>query len=204
MGLINGALTYKKYRIDSDIPKNLRDLLADRLPRHGFREIDPKVNPEFSIGWVNVFDPLDAKLALEKVLFGKYIILGLRRDKKTLPGALFKARFTEALRAQARERKGRKLSREEMAALKENVRNAMLSAVMPAMAVYEVVWNYETHEVFFSSGARKAADEFAEVFEESFGLALAEQTLVSRAEAYIDANGLGVDLAAVESAHFGR
>ncbi len=117
---------------------------------------------------------------------GKYIILGRRKDRKSLPAALLKAKLNEALRAQLRERRGKELSREEVASLKETVKEQMLAAVSPTTNLYEAVWNFETQDVYFSAQAGKIAVEFAELFEETFGLSLTEVTLPARAEAYVD------------------
>jgi DNA recombination-dependent growth factor C len=204
MGLINGSITYKLYRIDDKLPKDLKDTMVTNLAKFAFREINPKTNPEMSIGWVNVFNPIDTHLTIEKVMQGKYIILGIRKDRKSLPAALLKAQLNEALRAQIRERRGKKLSREEVASLKETVKEQMLAAVSPTTNLYEAVWNFETQDVYFSAQAGKIAAEFAELFEETFGLALSEVTLPARAEAYVESKGLGITLEEISPAHFGR
>ncbi|MGI8905323.1 MAG: recombination-associated protein RdgC [Candidatus Sumerlaeaceae bacterium] len=203
MALLSGTFTYKKYRIPDELPKNFKETLVQTLPRHAFREIQPQRNPEFSIGWVNAFDPMDTHLGLEKVLFGKYILLGIRWDRKSIPAALLKAQLSSALKAQLRERKGRKLSREESVGLRDTIKEKMLAAVSPTTQLFEVVWNYETQEVFFSSTAAKAGIQFAELFEESFKLPLEEQNLVSMTEAYIERHGLGLELIDLEAANFG-
>lgn len=202
MGLINGGLTYKKYRVADEVPKNFKETVVNQLPKYVFRDINPKTNPEVSVGWVHPFNALDTRLSLEKVLFGKYIILGLRKDKKSIPGLLLKATLTDAARAQMKERHGRKLSREEMASLKEVVKEKLLSSVSPTTALFEAVWNYETQDVYFSSQALKPSIEFAELFEETFGLALEEVNLVQRAEAYIEREGLGIELEQLDAANF--
>lgn len=204
MALLSGTLTYKKFRITEELPKNFKESLVQNLPRHAFREIAPQRNPEYSIGWINAFDPMDTLLGLDKVLFGKYILLGIRRDKKSLSGPMLKAQLSAAIKAQLRERKGRKLSREESASLRDTIREKMLADISPATAFFEVVWNYETQEVFFSSLAAKACTEFAELFEETFKLPLEEQNLVSMTEAYIEQHGLGLELIDLEPANFGN
>lgn len=204
MALLSGNLTYKKFRITEVLPKNFKDSVVQNLPRHAFREINPKTNPEYSLGWVNAFDQVDTHLGLDKILFGKYILLGLRRDKKNVAAALLKAQLSKAIKAQLRERKGRKLSREEQLSIKETVRETMLAQVSPVTTFYEMVWNYETQEVYFSAQAGKAATEFAEIFEETFKLPLEELSLVTRTEAYILDKGLSLELIDIESANFGN
>ncbi len=61
LGLINGSITYKLYRIDDKLPKDLKDTMSTNLAKFA-REINPKTNPEMSIGWVNVFNPIDTNL----------------------------------------------------------------------------------------------------------------------------------------------
>jgi len=204
LGLLSGTLTYKKYKIPEELPRNFKEALVQNLPRNTFREIHPQTNPEFSIGWINPFDQMDTTLGMEKVLFGKYILLGIRRDRKSVPAALLKAQLSDAIKAQIRERRGRKLSREEAASLKETVREKMLAAVSPTTTFFEMVWNYETQEVYFSSQSTTACIEFSELFEETFKLPLEEQNLVSRTEAYIHDKGLGLELVDVEPGRFGN
>lgn len=203
MGLLFGSVTYKKFRVEDELGKDFKETLIRQLPRYAFREIDPQINPEWSIGWVNALDPADSELGLEKALFGKYIILGLRKDHKSVSAALFKARFSQALRAYAREHRGRKFSRQETASLKETVKAKMLAEASPTTSLHEMVWNYETQEVYFSSHASKISSEFADLFQETFGLSLAEQTLVTRAEAFVEAKGLGLELIDLQAANFG-
>lgn len=203
MSLTSGAATYLRFKCEGDLPKNLKDTAVERLAKHAFREINPKTNPETSTGWVNAFNPTDTHLNLEKILFGKYIVLGVRRDKKSLPTALFKARVVEALRAASREKHGRKLARHETAIVKENVKEKMLAETSPTIALFEAVWNYESGDVFFSSQSATPAAEFADLFKETFGLIVAEMSLASRCEAFAGAKGLDDELTALEPAHFG-
>jgi len=203
MALFSGTFTYRKFRVVDDIPKDFQQTLAQSLTRFAFREINPQTNPEFSIGWVQPFDPLDAGLPVEKVVLGKYILLGIRRDKKNVSMPMLKAQINEAIRAKKRERGGRKLSKEELNETRDFVKDKMLASITPVTNFYEMVWNYETSEVFFSAQAAKPAAEFAELFEETFKLALEEINLVTRTEGYIAEKNLGLELIDLEPANFG-
>lgn len=202
MALLSGTITYRKYRILDEVPRDFKERMVQRLPRHCFREINPETNPERSLGWVNPFSPLDAVLNLEKVLFGKYILLGLRKDEKRVPPPLLKARLTEAMKHAAKDRKGRRLGRDEIAALKETVKMKALGETSPVSTFQEAVWDYETQEVYFSSQATKPNIEFSELFEETFELALEDQNLVVRTERNILENGLQVELDDLDAANF--
>lgn len=204
MGLVNGSVTYTKFKVEEELPKDFTDSLNTRLSRHAFREIDPKKNPEFSMGWVNAFNPLDTHLKIEKALFGNYLVLGMRIDRKRLPLALLKARLAEAMRALAREKRVRKLSHDDIASLKETISAEMLAGAGATTAVYETAWNYESGVVYFSSASRKATDQFAELFGETFELTLTEQNLVTRSERIIEDIGSDAELETLQPAHFGR
>lgn len=202
MGLLSGSITFKPFRVDGKLPRDFKEKLTQQLPRFAFREINPKVNPEMSIGWVNSANPLDADLTVEKVLFGKYLIAGLRKDRKAVPAAILKARVAEAIRAVARERKGKKIGREQITAIKDTVKEHLLAGISPTTALYEMVWNYETQEVYLSTLARKAADEFIDLFKETFDLELIELSLPTRVELFSDERGLDLDLGLLETAGF--
>lgn len=203
MGLFSGSFTFRKFRVTDDIPREFQQDLAKNLARFAFREINPQTNPEYSIGWVPPFDPLEGNLAVEKVVLGKYILLGIRRDKKSISAPMLKAQISEALRAKRRERNGRKLSKEETNEVREQVKDKLIRSVSPVTNFFEMAWNYETGEVYFSSQAAKAAAEFAELFEETFKLSLEDMNLVARTEDYIARKGLGLELIDLEPSNFG-
>lgn len=203
MGLFSGSFTFRKFRVVDDIPGDFQQTLAQNLARYAFREINPQTNPEYSIGWVPPFDPLDGNLAVEKVVLGKYILLGLRRDKKSISAPMLKAQIGEALRAKRQERSGRKLSKEEINEVRELVKDRMIRSVSPVTNFFEMAWNFETGEVYFSSQATKAATEFAELFEETFKLGLEEMNLVARTEDFIFRKGIGLELVDLEATNFG-
>ena len=203
MPLINGSISYRKFALADDLPKDFSDNLQNNLAKWAFREIDPQKNPEMSLGWVNALNPTDTRLNVEKVMRGKYIILGMRIDTKSLSGAILKAQLNEAIRAALRERRARKMNREEVAGLKETVKAQMLSHVSATTSLFEMVWNYETGDIFFSSQTEKTCIEFMDLFEETFKTSLMDINLSARADAYIERTGVDVDLETLETAQFG-
>jgi DNA recombination-dependent growth factor C len=202
MALIHGSITYTRFRTLEPLPSGFKDLLAERLPKYAFREINPKTNPEFSTGWINAMNPIDTRLTVEKALFGPYLILGVRRDRKSVPAALLRARLSEAVRAAMRERRAKKLGREEVQQLRDTVREQMLATVSPSTSLHEMVWNWEKQAVYYSTRARKAVDEFIDLFSETFDLTLEEVSLVNRIEEHIAMRGLDLDLDQVEASVF--
>lgn len=203
MGLFSGTATYRTFQVVDSLPSGFHDKLIAGLQRYAFRDIDPKTNPEQSVGWVNPFDPFDADLTLEKVLVGPSIVLGLRWDRKSVPALLLKAKVAERIRAKLAERRSRKLGREEMAQIRESVKEALLATATPATTVYDVVWNLDTATVYLSTHANKVVDYFLDLFEETTGLEIVERTLVSRLEHFADQQGLDLDIGGLDETSFG-
>ncbi len=198
MGILHGTATYRKFRVTDPLPKSFHEKLVQGLQRYGFREIDPKKNPEQSIGWVNAADPFDADLNLDKILYGDWVLIGLRWDRKSVPALLLKARTAERIRAVLAERRLRKLSREEIAQIRITVKETLLASVAPTTAVYEVLWHLSSGQVYLSTHATRVADNFVDLFEETTGLALEEETIVSRVEDFADRTGHDIDLEDLE------
>lgn len=202
MGLINGSATYKRFRVTDELPKGFHDKLVNGLRRYAFREIDPKSNSEQSVGWVNATDPFDTDLSTDKILIGDWIMLGIRWDRKSVPTLLLKSKIAEKIRLTLAERRIRKLSREEITQIRQVVKDSLLATVAPSTTVFEVLWNIRTNIVYLSTHASRVADYFVDLFEETTGLGIVEETLVSRIEDFCDRHGVDVDLENIEETSF--
>lgn len=202
MGLINGSATYKRFRVTDELPKGFHDKLVNGLRRYAFREIDPKSNPEQSVGWVNATDPFDTDLTTDKILIGDWIMLGIRWDRKSVPALLLKSKIAEKIRVTLAERRMRKLSREEIAQIRQIVKDSLLATVAPSTTVFEVLWNIRTNIVYLSTHASRVADYFVDLFEETTGLGIVEETLVSRIDDFCDRHGVDFELESIDETSF--
>lgn len=198
MALTTGSVTYTRLRLLDPVPADFQSSLALRLKRHAFKEIDPRINPEVSRGWVNAMNPLDSGITPENSVFGSYLILGYRRDTKSVPAAIYKAKVREAMRARSRERKGGKLARTEVLEIRERVKAEMLATVSPVTMLQELVWNFETGDIFLSTSSQRLIVEVGDWFEESFSLAVEELVLSHRVESYIERRGMNLELVDIE------
>ncbi|MCX7625038.1 MAG: recombination-associated protein RdgC [Candidatus Sumerlaeaceae bacterium] len=202
MGLINGSATYKRFQITDQLPKGFHERLVSGLLRYAFREIDPKTNSEQSVGWVNAVDPFDTDLSLDKILVADWIMLGIRWDRKSVPALLLKSKIAEKIRLTLAERRMRKLSREEIAQIRQAVKDSLLATLAPSTAVFEVLWNIRSNSVYLSTHASRVADYFVDLFEETTGLAIVEETLVSRVEDFCERQGMDFELESVDETSF--
>jgi len=203
MGLVHGSVAYRRFRVTDSLPKGFHEKLVVGLQRHAFREITPGKNSEQSVGWVNGLDPLDADLTLDKVIIGRYIFLGIRWDRKNVSTLLLKAKLAERIRATLAERRVKKLSREEVTQIRQATKDALIASVSPTTTVYEVLWDVEKSIVYLSTHTARIADMFVDLFIETTGLEIEEDTLVSRVEQFAEARGgEEIDIETLEETSF--
>jgi hypothetical protein len=170
---------------------------------HAFRDIDPNKNLELSYGWVQAMDPGERITSLDQLVVGRYIVATVRRDSKAVTPALLKLEIRKALSAAARDkRSGRNLSREQVQDIRVAVRNKLLLAATPTTALFEMVWNYESGDVWYSTTASKPITEFVDLFEQTFGVFIEKVTAYTRADQYATRERLDVDLDGLERTVF--
>lgn len=194
MGLINGAATYTRFTVIERIPDDFQANANARLQRFMFRNIDPKVNAEKSVGWVHYENPMHTRFHFENTIIGEFIVLAMRIDRKAITPIMFKAQIQQQMSqwAQDPKNKGKKISREELNKLRDEIKSQMLAVVPPQTTVMEMVWNFSAGIVYFSSQSRKAIEEFVDLFGTTFELTLNELDLVTRTEDFLDRSALDV------------
>src|SRR6476659_5721427 len=105
MGIISGALTGARFRVEGDLPDNWRDVWRDRLGEYAFRDPPNRVGKEEVEGWVLTQNLLDTDFSdLNRWLMNDYALFGLRVDKKRLPAKLFRAHLEKRCQAWCVER----------------------------------------------------------------------------------------------------
>jgi recombination associated protein RdgC len=101
-----------------------------------------------------------------------YIVFALRIDKKSIPNKMVQKHVA----AESVKRLGESgrdfLSANEKKIIKDHVIN-QLSLKMPSTPnVYDVVWQYETGDLWFFSNLKSANEELETLFIKTFGLSL--------------------------------
>lgn len=171
MGILKGAMSVRRYRIDGEPPENFRDQYIELLERDAFREPLSPVHKEETAGWVQAHNLLDTEFGdLNRWLYNQYALFALRVDKKVLPAKLFGAHLQKRQEAwcvaQGRERVPAKVKEE----LRELLEEEMLRQTLPRVQVTEVVWNVAEGWALFHSASEAANDRFRKFFHRTFGL----------------------------------
>lgn len=173
MGLMKGALTVRRYRVEGTPPDDFRIKYMEALNTNAFREPGSRFSTEESYGWCRIQNLLETNFdILNHWLMNYYLVAALRVDKKVLPSKLFRAKLEQRL-AQWCEEHGRQRApatiRDEERDLLEQ---EMLSQTLPRVQVTEFCWNIADGWVIFHSTADSANDRFRKMFYQTFGLQL--------------------------------
>lgn len=183
MPITAGSLSARLWRTTEPLPARFDEIFERNLKRHAFKPVSIEHGRLRTLGWVNIRQPLDANLTLKKALMRNIIALGLRVDKIAINQKLFRATLAEeiakALRAKSH---GEKLADEQRLVIEDKVRQDLLKAQPPSMAVYEMAWQLESGLVVFGASGNKANQEFSELFAETFNVSIEPQFPFIRAQ----------------------
>ncbi len=170
MGILANTVSFCQYRVLGDLPQeDFFGWVARQLARNAFLPIDQSAE-EISVGWVSLDDSHDSSFADERDLRrDHYLVFTLRRDQRRIPGALLRARQTQAEQEFLAEHPGlQRVPKQKREELREAVKGALLARTLPAPATYDVVWDTEKGLVTFASTSAKVMEAFEGLFRQSF------------------------------------
>lgn len=171
MGLLSASSTVLRFVAPAP-PRLDREALARAVSRRGFRELDPDGGDTTqSVGWVGIHDPLETALTPADLFFQRYLVVGFRLDRRTVPAKLL---FLERRRAEAAMKTERGVDRLGAAVrkqIKAEVEQRLLLRALPTPRLFDCVWNLDTGRIYFTGKLRAARDAFADLFRETFGVA---------------------------------
>ncbi len=171
MGILKGALSGRRYRVEGELPEGWRDTYIEALEANSFREPLSPTRKEPTMGWVQAHNLLDTSfLDVNQWLYNQYALFSLRIDKKVIPSKLFKATLQKRQQhwctANNRDRCPPGV-REEV---KEALELEMLKQTLPNVALLECVWNVVDGWLFLHNDSETANDTFRKLFYRTFSL----------------------------------
>ena len=148
MGLLSATTSLSRYKVNGKLKEPVLDAIAAGLKKHIIADIDG--NPsDRAVGWTSFQDPFRTNFDGSSFMIGTSIVFALRVDKKSIPNKMVQ-KHVAAESAKRLEALGRDfLSANEKKIIKDHVIN-QLSLKMPATPnVYDVVWQYESGDLWF-------------------------------------------------------
>jgi hypothetical protein len=178
MGLLNGGLSFRRYRVHQPLPEDFRDLFLENIQRLAFQENLKHRSKEPLMGWVNVANPDDTAFDLNKLLFDRYLVLGLRVDKKSVNGKLFQILLERQYRAVMAEKGVERLGKNHKEEIKEALEEELLGQTLPSVATYDLAWDIHTGEVLVFATSDALQETFQGLFHDTFGARLYPDRMV--------------------------
>jgi DNA recombination-dependent growth factor C len=173
MGLLNGGVTARRFRVVGDLPDAWRDQFRERLTKNAFREPPTRVAKEEIEGWVRVQNLLDTDFDdFNLWLFQAFAVFSLRVDKKVLPGKLLSAHVDKKCREWARERGVERVPASVRKEIKEKMETEWLDRAFPRVAVTELAWNVTEGWALIGTTSEKTIDRIRKRFSRTFQLDL--------------------------------
>ena len=173
MGIISGALTVARFRVEGELHEGWRDLYRDRLNEFAFKEPATPAGKEEVEGWVQSQNLLDTQFDdFNRWLFDDYAIFALRVDKKRLPAKLFKATLDKKCQAWAAEREVERCPASIRNDIKEALEKEWLRKALPAVGVTEIAWSIRGGYAVVHSLSTGSADRIRKRFFRTFGMRL--------------------------------
>ncbi len=171
MGLLSATTSLSRYKVEGTLDDPIIEKIAAGLKKNKIVDIDG--NPsDRAVGWSSFQDPYKPDFEGSNFMIGTSIVFALRIDKKSIPNKMIQ-KHVAAESAKRLSESGRDfLSANEKKMIKDHVINT-LSLKMPSTPnVYDVVWQYETGDVWFFTNLKSANEELETLFIKSFGVNL--------------------------------
>ncbi len=203
MGLNSASVSFTRFRIMDEIPKEIWTNITEKLQLNAFQDID-NVLEESSHGWTCYEDFLDTEWRTAPPQKGEYIVFSLRLDTRRIPPAVIKKHLALALKEEKQkmaEQNKNFISRERKKELKEQVMIRLRQRFLPIPAEFNVLWSTTQNTVWFTSTQNKMIELFTELFTKTFDLHLDQMTPYGLASTFLSENQL-MQLDTLEPTHF--
>lgn len=171
MGALKGRMSPLSFQVQGKIER--WDQVMRNITRLRFQELDPSSGNQQAIGWVSLTDPFSTELDRHAISFGESIIgLAMRIDAISIPASQVKLHLSRCIKAVLKETGQKRLSKRDLAALKDEVVAELSRKTFPLIKIYEMVFDTEAGRLWFFGKSKKVVETFFDLFSETFGLGL--------------------------------
>lgn len=173
MGILSGAMTFRRFRVEGELPSAWREVVRERLAEMAFREPVGGARDEELEGWVRIDDLLDTGFTDPNGwLVHPWVVFALRVDKKSLPRNLVKATVAQQVRAWCLERGVERCPASERKRMLEELEDAWYARQLPRVQLVEVAWNVVEGFALIGTTGERMTDRVRTRFHRTFGLEL--------------------------------
>jgi len=172
MGALAGSLSYMRFLVDGDAPKNPGAAFEKSLESRKFVALSPSAETSESAGWVVTEAPFDEGLAITRdvFLFGDLIMVTYREDKWAIPKPVLKREVQKRIeKIVAEEKKDRDdISKAFVKVVEQSVLAELKGKTIPRTKLVDVVWDMARGEARVFGRGTVATERVASLFERTF------------------------------------
>jgi len=171
MGIRSASAAITQYHVEGTLPDPLIATITAGIKKNLIEEIDDESSDK-AIGWACISEPFSSDFDINPFLIGPHIVLSMRIDKKSIPSKIVQKYY--ALEIQKKlESSGRDfLSKTEKKEIKDHVLHLLNLRIPATPNLYDLIWNYESANLWFFSNLKGANEELETLFGRSFNLKL--------------------------------
>jgi DNA recombination-dependent growth factor C len=158
MGIRRGSVNLARFRLEGDVPKDVKRWLQRGLGKAAFEPIDPKTEDERTAGFVELEANDRAEFSAGNLFHGLHALFAWRVDTLKVPSNAVRARMLEWVQA-FEQKNGRGPGRRERAEQKDQVQKALRAKQDPVTKVFEVSLDTTTRDLFVWATSRTVVDE---------------------------------------------
>jgi hypothetical protein len=137
-----------------------------------FTPLSPEDEASEAIGWCVIERPFDLDFQPDRVFYDRFVQLGFRVDKWKIPGVLMRSQVADEEQRMLSRAGREKLTRAEKEDIKLRVIGRLRKKILPTSRALDVLWDLDAGTVLFFTHSARATEEFAALFETTFGLEL--------------------------------
>lgn len=169
MSFLKNTTSFSLFKIEN-LPDGILGSFGEKLRQFAFMPIDD-TEEEQSFGWTGFADMED--FSFNDCEVQTWLYFSFRVDKRNIAPGLYKRHLETALKKELEEyaKMGRKyISRERKKEIKTQIKLKLLAKTLPTPALYDVIINTLTHDVYFGSTNKKIIDLFGDYLLKTFGV----------------------------------
>ncbi|HKJ97768.1 MAG TPA: recombination-associated protein RdgC [Desulfotignum sp.] len=169
MGFLSTSLSMSRYHIQNTFDSEPMEQVRQGLIKNAIPKLENEYE-EISAGWTPFESPYLPDFERFSFVFGSWFLFSLRIDKKSIPAKLVQKQMAIEIEKK-KEKSGRDfVSKNEKSEIKEMVMDVLMHKMPSIPNVYDILWSYESADLFLLT-TQKAANEFFEtIFLKSFNL----------------------------------
>jgi len=170
LGVSRGALTFTRLFVQGKPPKDLRKRYLDAVRLRKFTPLAPEDEASEAVGWCVIERPFDLDFQPDRLFYDRFVLLGFRVDKWKIPGVLMRSQVADEEQRMLSRAGREKLTRAEKEDIKLRVIGRLRKKILPTSRAFDVLWDLDAGTVLFFTHSARATEEFAALFQTTFGL----------------------------------